>query len=101
MLKVTVGDATILVAFQHTQTKKTYITQCFLKTAGNAVFAQGEAKKYKNDPLDKNLGRKLALKRALEAGGVTKEARVAIWTKYFDKRALNVPAQEPKKIIRY
>jgi hypothetical protein len=51
------------------------------------------SKRYKNDPFDKNFGRKLALRRALEDAFPTaagednekKEIRTVIWLQYFGK----------------
>jgi hypothetical protein len=99
MLKVQIDDKDILVTFGHVKDKKGVIrsTECYIKTK-DVIVGQGMSKRYKNDPFDKNFGRKLALRRALEdsfpgdpvelsekENNERKEIRTVIWLQYFSK----------------
>lgn len=99
MLKIDIDGNPILVTFGYVKDKKGNIktTQSYIKK-GDVVVGQGESKRYKKDSFDKNFGRKLALRRALEdafpkseeepqeINNERKSIRTVIWLQYFTKR---------------
>jgi len=61
-------------------------TQCRISdtTPSHTVLAVGQTILSKKDQFDKKIGRKLSLKRALEAGSVSKQERKVIWNNYLN-----------------
>ncbi len=77
-MKVTIGDITYKIAFQHKPTQ----TLCLIHSEPPTIQVSGFTQVHPNDTYCKETGRKLSLARALANAGFTREERKLFWAAY-------------------
>ncbi len=77
-MKVTIGDKTYKIAFQHLPTR----TICWIMLGDDTPLWTGCSRLHPNDNYCKETGRKLSLARALQASGFAREERKLFWAAY-------------------
>lgn len=79
MMQFTLDGVDVTIKFGY----EAAVTMCYMTLDGN--YVGGYALCSSNDVFNKETGRKIALRRALEMAGVDKPHRTAIWLKYHSR----------------
>lgn len=93
MLEIKINNIPWKIYFQYGKdANKKPITMCFIENMDINKTLYGECTLYYKDKFDKSVGRKIALGRAIEKGGFSREERAEIWNAYMGK----ISASQPK-----